>query len=608
MLPLEDYGFIGDLHTCALIGRNGSIDWLCVPRFDSGACVAALLGEEEHGRWQIAPCGEVTSSRQQYRDDTLILVTTFTTAEGEVDVIDFMPIGTGNCHVIRRVEGRRGRVKMRLQMALRFDYGRTRPWLHTDRHEVVAYAGANVMVLRSSVPIANGGTTTNAEFTVSAGERKDFIITWHASHRAAPEPIDAGRALADTAAYWTDWVGRCSFEGEWRDAVIRSMLTLKGLTFDPTGAIIAAGTTSLPEEIGGVRNWDYRYCWLRDATFTLYALMDAGYRSEAEAWGGWLMRAVAGDPSQLQMIYDAAGERRLTEVELDFLPGYEKSRPVRIGNAAAEQFQLDVYGEVVGALHLARSLEIPLHEDAWKLEREMVEFVIGRWRKPDEGIWEIRGKPEHFTHSKVMAWVALDRAIESAEAAQRGTDLSHWKRVRKEIHEDVCRQGYHAKRGAFTQIYGAEPLDAALLMLPLVGFLPAEDPRIVGTVEAIQRELNDHGFIRRYDTRFGIDGLPGSEGAFLPCSFWMVDCLHLLRREDEARELFQQLLEVRTPLGLLSEAYDIGRKRLVGNFPQVFSHVGLINSAQMLTEEPHAHAHPTAERYQSRPHRARPRR
>ncbi len=585
-MELEHYGFIGNMRTCALVGANGSIDWLCLPRFDSAACLAALLGERRNGCWQIAPRGVEGSGRQRYRSDTLILETEFETESGVVRVIDCMPPHAEFRELVRVVEGVSGAVEMAMNFIVRFDYGRTVPWVWRDAEGLNVVAGPEALNLRTDVDIRGEAMATVANFTVSAGERRHFVLAWHPSHERPPPAVDAERALRHTELYWREWCARCAYAGEWREAVMRSLLTLKALTYAPTGGIVAAATTSLPEHIGGVRNWDYRFCWMRDATFTLYSFMEAGYTEEAKAWIEWLLRAVAGDPAQLQIMYGAAGERSLPERELTHLAGYEESRPVRIGNAAAEQFQLDVYGEIMDAMHLARRVGIRTGSNAWHLQRHLVDFVARNWAEPDEGIWEIRGPRRHFTHSKVMAWVAVDRAVKGVEEYNLEGDVERWRRLRQEIFDDVCARGFNAARGAFTQSYETEQLDASCLMIPLVGFLPANDPRVRGTVEAIQRELTFGGLVYRYHPTEStdIDGLPPGEGAFLPCSFWLADCLHLMGRQEEARALFDRLLAMRNSLGLLAEEYDPRRRRLVGNFPQAFSHIGLINTAQNLSE------------------------
>jgi len=585
-MKLEHYGVIGDMHTTALVASNGSIDWLCLPRFDSNACFAALLGEEKNGRWLIAPRDEKARSRQRYREDTMILETIFETSEGVARVVDCMPPQGRFRDVVRLVEGVSGRVEMMMRLVIRFDYGWTIPWVRHSDDGLAAIAGPDALILRTNVKTRGEGLATVAQFSVAPGDRKTFVLTWHPSNTTPPEPIDPVRAVNNTELFWREWCSRSTYQGEWREQVMRSLLTLKALTYAPTGGIIAAATTSLPEQLGGVRNWDYRYCWLRDATFTLYSFMEAGYTDEAAAWTEWLLRAVAGDPAQLQTLYGAAGERRLSEIELPHLAGYEGSKPVRIGNAATEQFQLDVYGEVLDALHLARSVGIHSGADSWRLQVHLLEFVEKNWNQPDEGIWEIRGPRRHFTHSKIMAWVAFDRAVKAVEDFNLEGDLEKWRGLRQTIHEDVCRQGYHPERKAFTQYYGSEGLDASLLMAPLVGFLPATDPRMVSTIEAIQRELMFNGLVYRYHPTASkaVDGLPPGEGAFLPCTFWLVDCLYLMGRMKEARELFAKLLPLSNGLGLLAEEYDPQHQRMIGNFPQAFSHVGLVNSAKNLSK------------------------
>ena len=580
-MKLEDYGFIGDMHTGALVGINGSMDWLCTPRFGNAACFAALLGNEENGCWRISPRKAVQRARHSYRGETLILETVFETEDGAVKLIDYMPPRGKYRDVVRIVEGLQGRVEMESKLIIRFDYGLTIPWVQQSPEGLTAMAGPNALILRADVPTFGEDLSTAARFSVREGERKSFILTWYPSHESPPDPINSWYSLADTENFWRKWASRCTYDGEWRDVVVRSLLTLKALTYAPSGGIVAALTTSLPEKLGGVRNWDYRCCWLRDATFTLYSLMQAGYTEEATAWSHWLLRAVAGDPAQLQILYGAMGERRLTEVELHHLCGYENSAPVRIGNAASEQFQLDVYGEVMDAMYLARSMKIDCDPAYWHLQRHLVDFVETHWTEPDEGIWEIRGPRRHFTHSKIMAWVAIDRAVRSVEDFGLEGPVEHWRKLRQTIHEEVCAKGFHPKRNAFTQFYGSEKLDASLLMLPLVGFLPATDERVQSTINLIEKELLIDGYVLRYhsDDSSSVDGLPPGEGAFLPCTFWLVDCLHLLGKEKEARELFQRLLNIQTSLGLLSEEYDQGARRLVGNFPQAFTHVSLVNTA-----------------------------
>ncbi len=582
---IEDYALVGDCQTAGLIGRDGSLDWLCVPRFDSGACFAALLGEPRHGRWLLAPHGEVRSARRRYRPGTLVLETEHETADGVVAVVDFMPIREGVPHLVRLVEGRRGRVAMQHEIVIRFDYGSVVPWVHKIEGGIQAVAGPDSLLLRTPVPLSGRELTTVSEFTVAARERIDFTLTWHRSYEKPPEAVDPFAALDETERWWREWTGRCQCQGSYCEAMVRSLITLKALTYAPTGGIVAAATTSLPEQLGGVRNWDYRYCWLRDATFTLYALLHAGYHDEARAWREWLLRAVAGDPASTQIMYGLAGERRLDEWEVPWLPGYEGARPVRVGNAASGQFQLDVYGEVLSAMYLARRAGLKGCEADWNLERALVQFVESAWERPDEGIWEVRGPRRHFTHSKVMAWVALDQAIKSVETFGLPGPVDRWRRVRDAIHAQVCREGYNAQLGSFVQYYGSRQVDASLLLIPLVGFLPPSDPRVVGTVEAIRKHLCHDGFVARYDTSSDVDGLPAGEGAFLPCTFWLADNLVLLGRRDEARELFERLLKLRNDVGLLSEEYDPQARRLVGNFPQAFSHVGLVNTAQNLSQE-----------------------
>jgi GH15 family glucan-1,4-alpha-glucosidase len=587
-LPLEDYGLIGDTQTAALVGRDGSIDWLCVPRFDSAACFAALLGEPRHGRWLLAPATDVQSARRHYDGDSLVLVQEFDTPTGTVRVTDCMPPRAAEPDLVRLVQGVSGHVPMRMELIIRFDYGTIVPWVRNLDGVLRAIGGPDALSLWSPVQTRGVGLTTQAEFTVRVGDRLPFVLAWHPSHHPPPTPIDPFKAVQQTRLWWEDWVRHCTYDGPWRAAVVRSLITLKALTFGPTGGIVAAPTTSLPERIGGVRNWDYRYCWLRDATFTLYALMIGGFTEEAAGWRNWLLRAVAGDPSTLQIMYGCAGERRLPELELAWLPGYEGSRPVRIGNGAVRQLQLDVYGEVMDTLHLARRAGLEADPAAWALQKAMLRFLEQAWREADEGIWEVRGPRRHFTHSKVMAWVAFDRAIKAVEGWHFDGPVDRWRAVRAAIHEDVCRNGFDRRRGTFTQYYGSRGLDASLLMIPLVGFLPPADARVVGTVAAIQRELLREGFLQRYtmsEDTTTLDGLPPGEGAFLACSFWLADNLALQGRYEEARVLFERLLGLRNDLGLLSEEYDPEAKRLVGNFPQAFSHIGLINTARNLARD-----------------------
>ncbi len=581
-LPLEDYALIGDTHTAALVGRDGSIDWLCLPRFDSGACFAALLGDPSHGRWSVAPT-EPYRTRRRYRPDTLVLDTEHETASGAVRVTDFMTPRRAQARVVRIVEGLRGTVPIRSELLLRFDYGLAIPWLREVPQGVRAVAGPDAVHLRTEAPVDVTTGTVASDITIRAGQRVSFVLTWHRSYEPVPEKIDAQDALRNTLRYWTRWASRCEYRGEWRDAVMRSLITLKALTHRPTGGIVAAPTTSLPEEIGGARNWDYRFCWLRDATFTLYSLLMAGYDDEAEAWREWLLRAVAGDPRDLRIMYGIRGERRIPEIPVEWLPGYEGSLPVRVGNDASRQFQIDVYGEVLDLLHQASREGLPHESAAWEMELRIMEVLESNWREPDEGIWEVRGGRQQFVHSKVMAWVGVDRAVRSVELFGFDGPVGRWRALRDEIHDEICREGFDDDIGAFTQVYGSKTLDASLLMMPLIGFLPAKDERVVGTVNAIQDRLIVDGFVRRYDTATRIDGLPGSEGAFIPCTCWLADCLALQGRDDEARELFELVLGVRNDVGLLSEEYDPVRRRMVGNFPQAFSHVSVIGTARNLS-------------------------
>jgi GH15 family glucan-1,4-alpha-glucosidase len=582
-LRIEDYALIGDGQTAALVGRDGSIDWLCVPRFDSPACFAALLGAPEHGRWLLAPAVGVRAVRRRYREDALILETEFETDSGVVAVVDCMPPRSTAPDLVRVVEGRQGRVPMRMELVIRLDYGSRIPWVRRSEGGLVAVAGPDAFRLRTPVDLRGENLRTVADFTASAAQRVPFELTWHPSHLPEPPALDPEDAIRRTELWWHEWCARCTYEGEWREAVVRSLITLKALAYAPTGGLVAAVTTSLPERLGGVRNWDYRYCWLRDATFTLYALLVGGYMDEARAWREWLLRAVAGAPGQAQIMYGVGGERWLPELELAWLPGYEGARPVRVGNAATDQFQLDVYGEVMDALHFARRAGLPPDEHAWGVQRALVRFVESAWDRPDEGIWEVRGARRHFTHSKVMAWVALDRAIKAVDRFGLDGPVGDWRRVRDAIHHDVCSKGFDRQSEAFVQYYGSKDLDASLLMIPLVGFLPANDPRMLGTVKAIREKLMADGFVLRYPTGPHIDGLPAGEGAFLACTFWLADNLALQGRRAEAREIFERLLKVRNEVGLLAEQYDPTAGRLLGNFPQAFSHVGLINTARNLT-------------------------
>ncbi|SCD60045.1 Glucoamylase (glucan-1,4-alpha-glucosidase), GH15 family, partial [Streptomyces sp. DvalAA-14] len=566
--PIEDYAIIGDLQTAALVGLDGSIDWLCLPRFDSAACFAALLGDSDNGRWKLAPRDAGPCAHRSYRGDTLVLDTFWETPTGTVKVTDFMPQRDRAPDVIRIVEGLTGEVAMRGELALRFDYGSVVPWMRRTDGQRVAIAGPDSVWLRSvpAVPMHGRDMRTYADFTVAAGEQLAFVLTWHPSHEKQPARVDPYQALEHSLEDWDAWSAQCAYEGPWRPAVVRSMITLKALTYAPSGGIAAAATTSLPEEIGGVRNWDYRYCWLRDAALTLNALISGGFLDEANAWRNWLLRAVAGDPADLQIMYGIAGERRLPEYEVPWLKGYQGSAPVRVGNAAAGQLQLDVYGEVLDSLYLARERGLDDESHAWNLQRKLMDFLESKWREPDEGLWEVRGGRKHFVHSKVMAWVAADRAVRTVETHPKlKGDLDRWRSMRAQVHAEVCEKGYDPVRNTFTQSYGSTELDAATLLIPQVGFLPADDPRVTGTVEAVRRELDHGGFVRRYTAQGGsVDGLPGDEGTFLACSFWMADALYATGRRDEAVELFERLLAVRNDVGLLAEEWDPVAGRQLG--------------------------------------------
>ncbi len=585
-MRIEDYGLIGDLQTAALVGRDGSIDWLCFPRFDSGACFAALLGDESNGRWRLAPDCEVERVERRYRGRTLVHELDFHTEHGSVRLIDFMPPRGTDPDVVRIVEGLEGEVPMRMELVIRFDYGSIVPWVRRLEDDTrIAVAGPDAVALRTPVDLRGENLSTVAEFTVAAGERVPFVLTWFQSHLEPPRAITPEHAFDDTCSYWSEWLRSCSYGGRDADAVLRSLMVLKAMTYAPTGGLVAAPTTSLPEHIGGVRNWDYRYCWLRDASFALAALIGNGYVEEAGAWRSWLLRAVAGDPDDLQIMYGPAGERRLTELELDWLDGYERSTPVRIGNGASTQFQLDVYGEVLDVLYQARRRGLPADDSAWALVRHLLAKLEERWHEPDEGIWEVRGEKRHFTHSKVMAWVAFDRGLRLIEELERSGPAERWHGVRDEIKAEVLERGFDEELGSFVQSYGSKRLDASLLTIPLYGFLPPDDPRVRGTLEAVRRELLVDGFVQRYrhDAEVeSVDGLPPGEGAFFLCSFWFVDNLILLGELDEATAMFDRLLSLRNELGLLSEEYDPALGRLVGNFPQAFSHIGLVNTALRL--------------------------
>lgn len=580
---IEDYALLGDLQTAALVGRDGSIDWCCFPRFDSGACFAALLGSPENGRWRIAPDGQVVHSERRYRHGTLILETLHETADGAIRVIDFMPPRGEAPDIVRIVEGVRGRVTVRSDLVIRFDYGRIVPWVRRIDHSRVAIGGPDALRLHTPAEVHGEALTTVSTFTIAAGERVPFVLTWFPSHESLPGAVDADVALAETESFWWEWCGACDFAEPYRDAVHGSLLVLKALTYAPTGGIVAAPTTSLPEQLGGVRNWDYRFCWLRDAALTLTAMLNAGYREESAAWRDWLLRAVAGDPAAVQIMYGIAGERRLDERELEWLPGFAESRPVRIGNAASTQLQLDVYGEVLDAAwHSVVAGSTP-SADSWALMKHLLRWLETGWREKDAGIWEVRGPVRHFTHSKVMAWVAFDRAIRISETTGLEGPLDRWMRARDEIHAQVLERGWNERRHAFTQSYGSDELDASLLQLPIVGFLPPNDSRMVATVEAIRRDLSVDGLVRRYRTReHNVDGLPPGEGTFLACSFWLVEALALQGRDDEARTLFERLLDLRNDVGLLAEEYDPIAKRQLGNMPQALSHLSLVTAALTL--------------------------
>jgi GH15 family glucan-1,4-alpha-glucosidase len=580
---IEDYALIGDCKTAALVGRDGSIDWLCWPRFDSEACFAALLGSPEHGRWLIAPQGKAQVTRR-YRPNTLVLETHFETPGGAATLVDFMPQGCDHSTLVRFVIGTRGQVVMHTELILRFGFGAVVPWVtRVENGALRAIAGPDMVVLHTPVHLRGKNMTTVGEFTISRGETIPFVLTYSRSHLPIPDPVDPTGALAETETFWREWSAKCRPAGRWSDAVRRSMITLKALTYGPTGGMVAAPTTSLPEQIGGVRNWDYRYCWLRDATLTLLGAMHAGYYEEAHAWREWLLRAVAGSPEQLQIMYGIGGERRLAEWEVDWLPGYENSTPVRIGNAAHSQLQLDVYGEIMDTYHQARRGGLTSDQSGWDIQLAFADHLKTVWREPDHGIWETRGPPQHFTYSKVMAWVAYDRAIKSAETFGLEAPVDEWKKLREQICDDVCERGFDKELGTFVQAYGSKQLDASLLLLPCVGFLPVSDPRIERTIAAVESRLLRDGFVMRYSTKEVEDALPPGEGAFLACSFWLVDVYTLQGRSDDAERLFRRLVGLRNDVGLLSEEYDARAKRLVGNFPQAFSHLALVNSAYNLT-------------------------
>ena len=580
-LAIEHYALIGDCHAAALVGSDGSIDWLCLPRFDSGACFAALLGGPEHGRWLLAPAGGIRDVRRRYTDETLVLETQFETETGCVSVTDFMPLSDERWDVVRIVQGLRGTVNMRMELIVRFDYGSIVPWVRRSGDGLSMTAGPDMLQLYATLPVEGEDMTTIASFDVKAGQRECFTLNYRASHHPALPRLDPLHALQDTQSLWHRWSERCRYAGKWRVPVVRSLITLKALTYRPTGGIVAAPTTSLPEQQGGVRNWDYRFCWLRDATFTLNALLLAGYVEEALAWREWLLRAVAGDPADLQILYGVTGIRRLDEQVLAWLPGYQGASPVRIGNAASKQFQLDVYGELMDTLHLARINGLEPEPATWRVQLAVLRFLESAWQQPDEGIWEVRGPRRHFTHSKVMAWVAFDRGIKDAESDGLEAPLERWREIRAAIHDEVCTRGYDAIRNTFVQSYGSAHLDASLLLIPQVGFLAPDDPRMLGTIAAIERELLTDGLVLRYTTETGVDALPAGEGAFLPCSFWLADAYLLAGRREDGLALFERLLGLCNDVGLASEEYDPRERRMLGNFPQALTHMALVNSARL---------------------------
>jgi len=583
---IEDYAFLSDTQSAALVSRDGCIDWLCLPRFDSGACFASLLGDGENGRWKFSPKEKVEKITRRYRGNTLILETTIKTKSGSVRLIDFMPPRGTNPDIIRIVEGVRGKVSLEMELVIRFDYGHIVPWVRKSDGGLQAIAGPDALILRTPIKTRGRNLTTVAEFEVKARDRIPFVLTWFPSHRPPPKEVRPLTALRQTDHYWTKWSRQFPGKGKWREAIMRSLITLKGLTYAPSGGIVAAATTSLPEEIGGVRNWDYRYCWLRDATFTLFALTGSNYVAEARTWRTWLLRAIAGSPEQMQILYGVNGERRLDEYEVPWLKGYEKSAPVRVGNAASTQFQLDVYGEVVSSMYNAHRAGIEMDKSAWSLQISLLNFLESNWNKPDEGIWEMRGGRRHFTHSKMMAWLAFHRAVQLVEECGYPAEahVERWRALRDTIHQQVCQRGYNPRKKAFTQSYGSSALDASLLLMPMIGFLPPTDPRVRGTIDAIRRELTRKGLVLRYKAeKSRADGLPGNEGVFLPCSFWMVNCLHMTGRKAQARSLFNRLLKLRNDLGLLAEEYDPIARRQLGNFPQAFTHVALVIAARTLS-------------------------
>jgi len=583
---IEDYGLIGNTFTSALVSRSGSIDWLCAPRFDSDACFTALVGYDEHGRWSLFPTVTVRENRQRYRDDTMILETEFACDGGVARVIDFMPM-SGRCDVVRIIEGVDGEVPLEMLLDVRFGYGADTPFIEKMGDGVCFLSGPDALILRTPVALEQSGRHVSAYFRVKKGDRIPMQLTWFASHEEPPAAANVEQTLASTEQFWREWAGRCAYQGRWRDAVVRSLVTLKAMTYSPTGAIVAAPTTSLPESIGGVRNWDYRFCWMRDASLTLEAFMVGGYIDEARAFRDWVTRTIAGDPEEMQIMYNIFGARRLTEFELDWLPGYEGSKPVRVGNAASGQFQLDVYGEVLLCWYNARKMGLTGTAQNWQVFKDLIRFMEDAWQRPDDGLWEVRGGRRHFTHSKVMAWVFFDRAAKAIQDFGSGGDedqkmMRHLISLRERIHTEICERGFNPQVGAFTQSYGSEALDASVLMIPRVGFLPGSDPRVRGTVAAIEKDLLRDGFVLRYDTKHGTDGLPGSEGAFLACTFWLADNYAFVGRIKEAEELFERLLKIRNHLGLLSEEYDPKLRRQISNFPQAFSHLALVRAAHTI--------------------------
>lgn len=582
-LPIEDYAIIGDCHTAALVGKDGSIDWLCFPRFDSAACFAALLGGPEHGRWLIEPVAPIRRISRRYRDDSLILETDIETDQGSVRLIDYMPLSDQRWDIVRIVEGLRGQVELRMELVVRFDYGSIVPWVRRANDVLLMTAGPDTLELSASVALKGENMKTVAEFGVQAGQRESFVLNYRPSHHATRPALGAEEELRTTEARWHEWSGRCTYQGRWRGAVMRSLITLKALTYKPSGGMVAAATTSLPEQPGGVRNWDYRYCWLRDATFTLNALLLTGYVREATDWREWLLRAVAGSPNELQILYGVTGVRRLDESELTWLPGYQGAAPVRVGNAASRQFQLDVYGEIMDTLHLARLTGLTPEPAAWSFQLALLKSLAARWAEPDEGIWEVRGPRRHFTHSKVMAWVAFDRGIKDAERDGLDAPLESWRAIRAAIHAEVCAHGFDVAGNSFVQAYESPHLDASLLLMAQVGFLPPDDARVLGTIAAIERDLLVDGLVLRYSTESGVDALPAGEGAFLPCSFWLADCYILTGRREEGEALFERLLALRNDVGLMAEEYDPRTRRMLGNFPQALTHMALVNTARLLS-------------------------